>query len=379
MTENNNIIQRKKHLLDLKMLLKDSPAVGILGPRQVGKSTLAKQIGCDHFFDLENPRDLARLENPQVVLEGLSGIIAIDEIQRKPDLFPLLRFLIDQNRNQSFLILGSASRELISRSSETLAGRIQYLYLSGFNLGEVGSDQRDQLWLRGGFPRSYLADSDEASFRWRENFVADYLERDIPQLGISVPSSRLRRFWMMLSHYHGQTLNYAELARSMDLSEKTIKHYIDILASTFMVQIVHPWHNNTKKRLIKSPKLYLKDSGIFHYLQSIQSKEQLESHPKLGASWEGFAMFNWLEQQQISPQNAYYWGVHGRGELDLYWHWGGKSYGAEFKYSDAPKRSATIDFVMSELDLDHLWIIYPGVDRYQLDQKITVLPLGQTI
>jgi len=361
------------------MLLKDSPAVGILGPRQVGKSTLAKQIGCDHFFDLENPRDLARLENPQVVLEGLSGIIAIDEIQRKPDLFPLLRFLIDQNRNQSFLILGSASRELISRSSETLAGRIQYLYLSGFNLGEVGSDQRDQLWLRGGFPRSYLADSDEASFRWRENFVADYLERDIPQLGISVPSSRLRRFWMMLSHYHGQTLNYAELARSMDLSERTIKHYIDILASTFMVQIVHPWHSNTKKRLIKSPKLYLKDSGIFHYLQSIQSKEQLESHPKLGASWEGFAMSNWLEQQQISPQNAYYWGVHGRGELDLYWQWGGKSYGAEFKYSDAPKRSATIDFVMSELDLEHLWIIYPGVDRYQLDQKITVLPLGQTI
>jgi uncharacterized protein len=332
-------------------------------------------LGCDHTFDLENPRDLAALENPQLAMENLTGVILIDEVQRKPEMFPLLRYLIDQKRDQKFLILGSASRELLQNSSESLAGRIQYVDLFGFNLLELGVANLDDLWIRGGFPRSYLAASLSDSYLWRRNFIRDYLERDIPLLGIRVPSPRLRRFWIMLSHFHGHLANYSELARSMDLSEKTIKHYIDILASTFMVAVLQPWHSNTKKRLVKSPKIYLRDTGIFNYLQSIETNAQLISHPKLGASWESFAMFNFQEILGLDPRNMFFWAVHGRGELDLYWQDGGRGFGAEFKYGDAPKMTKTLKFVKEELNPLHIWVVYPGDKTYPLSEGITAIPL----
>lgn len=373
------LIPRKIDLQKLEELLAQFPVTAILGPRQCGKTTLARQLAVDHFFDLENPRDLARLENPQLALEDLQGLIVIDEIQRSPELFPLLRYLTDTRSEQRYLILGSASRDLIKQSSESLAGRIAYYHLSGFRVDDVGGDHTRQLWLRGGFPRSYLADTDETSNRWRESFISTFLERDIPQLGFDIPASTLRRFWTMLSHYHGQLMNYAEFARSFGVSDMTVRRYIDLLEGTFMVRVLQPWHVNIGKRLVKSPKVYLKDAGIFHSLQSIETAEQLLSHNKLGASWEGFALECACQAIGESDRELYFWRTHAGAEVDLFWQNKGQNWGLECKFADAPRPTKSMRNAIADLELEHLWVVYPGGERYKIAEKATALPLSEMI
>ncbi len=361
----------------IERLFEQFPVVAILGARQTGKTTLTRSLVHDHFFDLENPRDEARLSQPQLALESLQGRIVIDEIQRKPDIFPLLRYLVDTHPEQRYLILGSASRELVSSSSESLAGRIGFHRLSGFSLADVGENERDRLWMRGGFPLSYLATSDSASALWRENYVATFLERDIPQLGIRIPAPALRRFWTMLSHYHGQLLNYSELASSMGISDMTVRRYMEILEGTFMIRLLQPWYANLGKRLVKSPKLYFRDSGLFHYFQTISDKKDLESHPRLGASWEGFAMDAIIRALGMDEKSFYFFRTQAGSELDLFWRRHGKNYGVEFKYADAPRTTKSIHLVVQDLDLTSLWIVYPGDQEYALSEKVTVTPLSR--
>src|SRR3989338_2240405 len=368
------MIQRKKAIAAIQKRLKSFPVVAILGARQCGKTTLANQIRHMHYFDLENPRDLAKLSQPQLALENLKGIIVIDEIQRKKELFPLLRFLVDHYPKQKYLILGSASKDLIQQSSESLAGRIAYYHLRGFTLEEVGPKHINTLWLRGGFPKSYLAKTNEESLLWRENYITTFLERDIPQLGISISAQTLRRFWMMLSHYNGQIVNYSELGRSFGISDMTVKKYIFILEGTFMVRSHMPWYVNVGKRLVKSPKLYIRDSGLFHSLQSIDTMDVLLSHAKLGASWEGMALEAVSQVLDVPNENLFFWATHAGAELDLFWQKRGKNWGIEFKYADAPTLTKSMHSVCKDLDLEHLWVIYPGNKAYLLDKKITVLP-----
>lgn len=369
------MIKRENDLQKIESLLEQFPVVAILGSRQCGKTTLANQISFDHYFDLENPRDLARLDQAQIALELLNGRIVIDEIQRKAELFPLLRYLVDQNLKQQYLILGSASRDLISQSSETLAGRIAYYHLSGVSIEDVGTHHMDQLMIRGGYPKSFLASNDDQSYIWRTQYIATFLERDIPQLGIQIPSSALRRFWTMLSHYHGQILNYSEVGRSFGASDVTVKKYIDILESTFMIRLLMPWFNNTSKRLVKSPKLYLRDSGIFHALQSIKTQAELYAHPKLGSSWEGFALEEALRSIDKEANEVYFWSTQGGAEVDLFWTQGGQNYAVEFKYMDAPRLSKSMHIALEDLSLEHLFVIYPGHQEYRLNSRVTVLPL----
>lgn len=368
-------ILRETALLRLKKKLKTFPVVAILGPRQCGKTTLAKQLGCQHFFDLENPRDLARLDEPQLALEPLRGLIGIDEIQKKADLFPLLRYLVDQKKKQKFLILGSASRDLIQQGAETLAGRISFESLSGFSLEEVGFQALPKLWIRGGFPLSFLAKSEAASEAWRESYIQTFLERDIPQLGIQIPAETLRRFWMMISHYHGQVLNLSELGRSFGISDMTVRKYLGILQGTFMIRLLQPWFHNLGKRLVKSPKLYLRDSGLFHTLQSIGSLKQLEAHPKLGASWEGFALEQAIRMIGVPEEKCFFWATHAGAELDLFWQDRGKNWGVEIKYQGAPTFTKSMGVALEDLKLNHLWVLYPGKDKYPLHKKATALSL----
>ena len=371
------IINRAKDYNQVKDLIRIFPVTAILGPRQAGKTTLAKTFQPDYIFDLENPRDLAVMENPQLALEGLEGLIMIDEVQRKPELFPLLRFLVDNNSRQRYLILGSASSNLRQQSGESLAGRIGYHYLTGFNLAETGLENLNALWLRGGFPRSYLSLTDRDSMAWRSNFISTFLEKDLAALGITVPSFVMYRFWVMLSHYHGQTLNYSELSRSFGISDKTVKHYISVLEDTFMVRILMPWHANVGKRLVKSPKLYLRDSGIFHALQDITTLFELKTNPKLGASWKGFALEEITAFLSKRDSEVFFYAAHQGVELDLYWQDKGQYFGAEFKYMDAPRTTKSMHQAIKDLNLRHLWVVYPGDKWYRLTEKITVLPLQQ--
>ncbi|MCB0525914.1 MAG: ATP-binding protein [Lewinellaceae bacterium] len=371
------IIERHKDHRAIAELLGIFPVTAILGPRQVGKTTLAKTFKPKHIFDLENPRDFALLDNPQLALEKLEGLIMIDEVQRKAELFPLLRYLVDNNPKQRYLILGSASSSLKQQSGESLAGRIGYYYLTGLNLIETGKETMDTLWLRGGFPRSFLMDSDSQSMIWRANFISTFLERDLNLLGVSVPPSVMYRFWTMLSHYHGQSINYSELARSFGISDKTAKLYISVLEDTFMVRQLMPWHANLGKRLVKSPKIYLRDSGIFHALQSINTIQELRSNPKIGASWEGFAMEELISHVEKRDSEVFFYATHGGVEVDLYWQHQGKRIGAEFKYTDAPGTTKSMQQAISDLNLDELWVIYPGNRKYQLTDKITVMPLTE--
>ncbi len=368
---------RSRDQAQVRQLLGVFPITAILGPRQVGKTTLARTFSPDHIFDLENPRDLIRLEQPQLALESLTGLIMIDEIQRKPELFPLLRYLVDQHPEQQYLILGSASSHLRQQSGESLAGRIGYHFLSGLNLPETGPQAWPTLWLRGGFPRSYLAADEAASILWRDNFIATFLERDLALLGIQIPASAMYRFWVMLSHYHGQVLNYQELSRSFGVDRKTVQRYVSLLEDTFMVRLLTPWHTNVKKRLVKSPKLYLRDAGIFHRLQSIGSRQELQNHPKLGASWEGFAMEELVAHLNKRDSEVFFYAAHSGVEVDLYWQAGGKPLAAEFKYQDAPRSTKSMHQAIEDLALDHLWVIYPGDQRYALSSKITVLPISE--
>ena len=371
-------LPRPRELQAVRAGLRRAPITTLLGPRQCGKTTLARSLKAEHFFDLEDPRSLARLDEPQTALETLTGTVVIDEVQRKPELFPLLRVLADRQRSTRYLLLASASPELV-KVSESLAGRVAYHDLGPFavdeTVDETGSGEWRRLWLRGGFPRSYLSEDDAASAAWREDFIRSHLERDIPALGISIPAETLRRFWVMVSHYHGQTLNLSELGRSFGISDHTVRRYLEILSGTFMIRLLPPWHANVGKRLVKEPKLYIRDSGLFHALHTIATIEQLESHPKLGASWEGFAM-----EQAIRLMGAvqpYFWRTHTGSELDLVWQAGGALWGMEFKYRDAPRMTRSIRAVLRDLPLQHLWIVYPGPDRYQIDDTVTVLPLAE--
>jgi len=369
------IIERRKDKNAIADLLKIFPVTAILGPRQVGKTTLAKTFQPDHIFDLENPRDFALLDNPQLALERLEGLVMIDEIQRKVELFPLLRYLVDNNPKQRFLILGSASSNLRQQSGESLAGRIGYHYLTGLNLAETGSTSMEELWLRGGFPRSFLTETDHQSMVWRTNFISTFLEKDLNMLGINVPAATMYRFWTMVSHYHGQTINYSELGRSFGINDKTAKLYLSILEDTFMVRQLMPWYANVGKRLVKSPKIYLRDSGIFHALQSINTINELRTNPKIGASWEGFALEELVSVLGKRDSEVFFYAAHSGVEVDLYWHDKGKKMGAEFKYMDAPATTKSMHQAIADLELDELWVIYPGDKKYQLTEKIWVMPL----
>ena len=361
----------------IQAYIQSFPVTALLGPRQCGKTTLARDFQFDHYFDLENPRDEARLGHPQIALEDLGGLIIIDEIQRQPELFPLLRYLVDGRPKQKYLILGSASRDLIRQSSESLAGRIGYYYLWGFRIHDISQDNIDQLWIRGTMPDAYLAINERQSWLWRENYIATFLERDIPQLGINIPARTLRRFWAMLAHYHGQLLNFSELSRSFGISDMTVRKYIDILEGTFMVRCLLPWQENLKKRQVKSPKLYIRDSGLFHWLMSIENSHQLSSHPKLGASWIGFALECVCRSIGKTSEDFFFWKIHSGSEIDLFWRHGGRRWGIEFKYADAPKKTRSMLVALKDLGLNHLWIVYPGKQRYRLTEDITVLPLKE--
>ncbi len=374
-------MNREKYLALIERQFNVHPVCAILGPRQVGKTTLAhlysqqKYKNDAIFFDLENPEDLARLSNPMLALNGVSQyLIVIDEIQLRPDLFPILRVLVDDKGfNHKLLILGSASRDLISQSSETLAGRIGYLELTPFMLFEVHDMSR--LLLRGGFPRSYLALSDQDSYEWRKSYVMTFLERDIPNFGFSIPAQQLRRFWMMLVHYHGQVLNYSELGRSMMLSDNTIKKYIEILAGTFMIRLLYPWFENIGKRQVKAPKIYIRDTGIFNFLVGMSTYDAMMSHPKLGALWEGFALEEIISVLGCAQEEVFFWATHADAELDLFVVKDGKRLGFECKYSDAPKTTKSMHSAVETLHLDHLYVIYPGKQQYGLTEKITVFGL----
>ena len=367
-------LPRPRELEAVRAKLRRAPITALLGPRQCGKTTLAQSLKAEHFFDLEDPRSLARLDEPQTALEGLTGIVVIDEVQRKPDLFPLLRVLADHQQETRYLLLGSASPDLVKEVSESLAGRVAYHDLGPLAVDETGASEWRRLWLRGGFPRSYLSEDATTSALWREDFIRSHLERDIPALGISIPAETLRRFWVMVSHYHGQTLNLSELGRSFGVSDHTVRRYLEILSGTFMIRLLPPWHANVGKRLVKAPKLYVRDSGLFHALHAIATPVQLESNPKLGASWEGFAMEQAIRLMDVT--HPYFWRTHTGAELDLVWQAHGVLWGMEFKYQDAPRMTRSIRAVMRDLPLQHLWIVYPGPDRYQLDDAVSVLPVA---
>ena len=374
------MIDRPSYIEKLSTALRRSPVVALLGPRQCGKTTLARIFGLERkstHFDLESQPDLQRLQNPEMVLGSLEGIVILDEIQRLPELFNVLRVLVDRpERTTRFLILGSASPDLVKNVSETLAGRIEFIELSGFDVGETGgADSWQALWLRGGFPRSYLADSDDDSLAWREGFLHTFLERDIPQLGITIPSAAMRRFWTMLAHYHGQLWNASELARSMGLTDKTVRSYLDILTGTFMVHQLQPWHENIGKRQVKSPKIYLRDSGILHALLNIADMHNLWGHPRVGASWEGFALSQFT--QIVRPAQLFFWSTYRGAEIDLFFLHRGRRYGAEFKFSEAPKITKSMRTALNDLDLEHLWVVYPGQHHYAVDKKVSVWPLQQ--
>lgn len=372
------MIERTALISSIKKALERSRIVALIGPRQSGKTTLARQfVRSDsvNYFDLEDPVSLARLDQPLTALSDLRDIIVIDEIQRRPDLFPILRVLADrEDLPARFLILGSASPELVRSSSESLAGRVETISISGFSLAEIGTTSMQQHWLRGGFPLSFLAENDPDSFAWRRNFVQTFLERDLPRWGIQIPAGNLLRFWTMIAHYHGQVWNAAEPARSLGISEPTVRRYLDILQDVFMIRILQPWHANLKKRQVKAPKIYFRDSGLLHYLLGIHTPHDLQTHPKSGASWEGYAIEEVIKS--VVPDEHYFWATHNGAEIDLLLLKNGRRVGVECKLADAPRLTPSMRIAFEDLQLNHLVIIYPGEQAYSLAENITVLPLS---
>ena len=356
------------------------PVVALTGPRQCGKTTLARALAAGEprstFFDLESAVDRRRLQAPEQALAALSGLVVVDEIQREPTLFETLRVLVDRDDNPGrFLVLGSATPSLVRGVSESLAGRVGLVDLSGFSLSEVGPESWRGLWLRGGFPRAYLAPSDRTSALWRRSFVQTFLERDLPQLGITVPAETLRRFWTMIAHYHGQVWNAAEFARALGSSEGTARRYLDILAGAFMVRPLPPWFANVRKRQVRSPKIYMRDTGILHTLLTLDASETVAGHPKVGASFEGFVIEELVGA--IEGGGAYFWATHGGAELDLLVMQGGRSYGFECKFADAPGTTRSMRVALNDLELEHLYVVYPGNEAYPLDERISALPVAE--
>jgi predicted AAA+ superfamily ATPase len=373
------MIKRTDKLNQIKSGFDRSPIVSITGLRQSGKTTLAKEFAsqyqgsCTHF-DLEDPRSLARLSEPMTALENLSGLVVIDEVQRLPAIFPVLRVLADRKEKPAcFLLLGSASPLLIKEISESLAGRVALLEMDGFNLKEVGSEESMILWNRGGLPPSFLASSDNSSLQWRQDFMTLFVERDLPQFGVTFPSAAMRRFWAMLAHYHGQTWNASELAKSFDVSQAIIRKKLDILTGAYAIRQLPAWYENLGKRTVKSPKIYLRDSGLLHALLDLSTFDQLQSHPKLGSSWEGFCIEQILSITGSS--NAYFWATHAGAELDLFLLHNGKRIGVEIKYSDGPRTTRSMRQALEDLSLDYLFVVYPGKEDYPLDKNITVTSL----
>ena len=371
------MIHRDSILHSIQTALGRSRVVALVGPRQSGKTTLSRQlVPADslNYFDLEDLTSLARLQEPMTALRDLRGLVIIDEIQRRPDLFPILRLLCDRDPLPArFLILGSASPDLVRSSSESLAGRVETVAISGFSLAELGVEMQSRHWLRGGFPLSFLAASETDSLAWRKNFVQMFLERDLPQWGVRIPAATLLRFWTMLAHYHGQTWKTAELARSLGVSEPTARHYLDVLEGVFMVRVLQPWFANLKKRQVKAPKVYFRDSGLLHYLLGIHSELDLHTHPKSGASWEGYVIEEVLKATM--PDEAYYWATHGGAELDLLLLKDGRRIGVECKRVDAPRLTPSMRLALEDLELDRLFVIYPGNLAYPIADKVTALPL----
>jgi len=374
-------INRPELITTIQKRLKHSPAVVLLGPRQCGKTTLARWLAkqsLSTYFDLENPADLAAIKEPMLALEKLKGLVVIDEVQRHPDLFPVLRVLLDRKPVPArFLILGSAAPELLRQTSETLAGRVAMVEMSGFSISEVGSANLRALWLRGGFPNAYLARTLQASTDWRQDFVRTFLERDLPQLGIRTPASAMRRFWSMVAHQSGGIWNGSAIGNSLGESHTSVRRHLDVLSSALVVRVLQPWFENLRKRQIKSPKVYVRDTGLLHTLLGINSQLELERHPQLGASWEGFVVEQVLAQ--VQPSEAYYWRTQAGAELDLFIMHRSKRIGIEIKYSDAPSLTRSMMIAMNDLKLKQLFVIYPGKKRYQLAKNVFVLPLEDAI
>jgi len=374
------VLARPGLLAQVSTLLRGSPVVALLGPRQSGKTTLAAQILKTHRgerFDLEDPRDAQRLSEPMTALEGLRGLVVIDEVQRQPELFPILRVLADRRPCPArFLVLGSASPELLRQGSETLAGRIRFVELSGFSLSEVGAEHQRKLWTRGGFPRSYLARSDAESFGWREDFIRTFLERDVNQLGVGVKSPvQLRRLWTMLAHRHAQLWNGAELAGALGEAYPTVKRHLDVLSGALIVRQLQPWLPNMEKRLVKAPKIFIRDSGLLHALLGIHSARELTGHPKLGASWEGFVLEEVI--RRTGDRGVYFWATHAGAELDIVVQRGRAPIGIEVKWSDAPSMTKSMHVALTDLGLRYLFIVYPGSKRYKLQKNVEVVPVSE--
>ncbi len=357
--------------------------VALLGARQVGKTTLARQIATGaphHWFDLEDPDDRARLQEPKLALGGLKGLVVLDEVQLAPELFGLLRVLSDRPGTPArFLILGSAGPELLRQGSQSLAGRIAFHHLEGFDLDEVGGEEVENRWVRGGFPRSFLARDDTESLRWRNDFIATFLERDLPRLGITIGAPTMRRFWTMLAHWHGQTWNGAALARNFGVSDKTVRGYLDILESTFVARQLQPWHENLGKRQVKSPKIYLRDSGLLHALLGIPSETGLQAHPKVGASWEGFVLGQVVRRLGARPEECFFWATHGGSELDLLVVRGSTRRGFEFKRTTAPRRTRSMTTALADLKLDSLDALHAGEHTFPIGERMRAVAVGDLL
>lgn len=374
------MIDRKAYRDRILRALKRNPIVALLGARQTGKTTLAREfvpMDSTNYFDLEDPFVADLMANPMTALEGLKGLVVIDEAQRQPGIFPVLRVLADRVEQPArFLILGSASPELSRQAAESLAGRVEQIHMTGFSLEETGTSTLNRLWLRGGFPRSYLAADDADSYRWREDFIRTFLERDLAKLGFGMSSVTMGRFWSMIAHYNGQNWKSTEVANSLGIAPNTARSYMDALEQTYMIRQLQPWFMNVKKRLVKSPKLYFRDTGVFHTLMGIEKEQDLLRHPKLGASWEDFALEQVLSL--LRPREAYFYAVHGGVELDLFIP-GKLKLGIEFKRQDAPKVTKSMRQAIQDLGLETLWMVYPGSREIQLEEKIYAKPLSRLI
>ena len=370
------MIKRAKYKKHIEKALERSRAVALLGPRQCGKTTLAREIvapDSSNYFDLEDPSNLMGLADPKVALASLKDIIVIDEIQRRPDLFPILRVLLDRTPLPAkFLILGSASPDLLRQSSETLAGRLEMIEMDGFDLLEVGKKEAARLWLRGGFPLAFLAKNDIDSFTWRKSFIQAFLDRDLRQQGIDIPAVSLHRFWTMLAHSHGQIWNAAPFAASLGVTQPTVRRYLDILTGVFMVRQLQPWYANIKKRQVKAPKIYIRDTGVLHSLLGLRTEAEVFRHPNYGNSWEGYVIEEVIHA--VEPDDVYYWATHNGAEIDLVFFKGGRMYGIEVKRADAPTLTPSIRTALEDLHMERIAVIYPGEKRYALHKKVEVVP-----